>query len=102
MNPASSWDLNLADARDRGALGDVERQQPERVLFAINVDRPPDRVAPGAARGQCHVVPKRALVSLERSEDDAALVRRVTVVKQVGRHAPSLPRPAFPHIGATP
>jgi len=42
-------DLNLTDAGDGGALGHVERQQPEGIRFAVGLDRPPDLVPAGAA-----------------------------------------------------
>jgi hypothetical protein len=47
-------------------------------------------------------VAERASVSLERREDDAALVRLVTVVEQVAVHAPSLPPAALTIIRAPP
>ena len=47
-----SWDVDLADARCGGALGDVERQQPERVCLGRGLHRPPDRVLARAARGE--------------------------------------------------
>ena len=75
------WDLDLADAGDSGALGHVERQQPERVFFAAGLDRPPDRVPAGAARGQGRLVAKRAAVSFERGERHATLRRLVTMVQ---------------------
>src|SRR5262245_30811236 len=50
IRTTSSWDLHFADVGDRGALGHVERQKPERVLLAVGVHRPPDLVTAGAAR----------------------------------------------------
>ena len=47
-----------------GALGDVGGQQRERVLFGRRLDRPPDRVPAGAARGERRLVAKRALGAL--------------------------------------
>jgi hypothetical protein len=41
-------------------------------------------------------------VTLERGEDDAALVRLVAVLKQVAGHGSSLPRRGCADIGATP
>src|SRR5215472_17025559 len=63
-----SWDLHLADLGDGGAFGHVERQQSERVVFAVGLHRPPDRVPASAARGQGRPVANRARVSLERSK----------------------------------
>ena len=100
--PAQSWNLDLADVCDGCALRDVERQQPERVLLAVGLDRPPDPVSAGGAGGERRVVAKRALVSFERGEDDAALVGRVTVVKQVTGHTVNLPRRRCSDIGAPP
>src|SRR5437762_14245891 len=97
-----SWDLNLADGRDGGALGDVERQQLECAFLAVGVDCPPDLVAAGAARCQGRPVAKRALVAFEGGEHHAAVVGGVTVVKQVTRHAPSLPWNGSPYIRALP
>src|SRR5512146_833099 len=57
-----SWDLNLADEGDGGALGHVVGQQRERVRFAVSLDRPPDLVPAGTARGQGRLVAKRAVV----------------------------------------
>ena len=86
---------DLAHARGGRALGDVERQQRERVLLARGLDGPPDRVPAGAARGERRPVAKRASVPFEGGEDDAALVRLVVVVEQVVGHAddPAAPRP---------
>src|SRR5215472_2795299 len=86
-----SWDLHLADLGDDGAFGHVERQQSERVVFAVGVDRPPDRVPAGAARGQGRLVAQRAVVAFERGEHHAALVRLVSVVQQVAGHEPTVP-----------
>ena len=87
---ALTGDLHLGNARDGGAGGDVVRELPERVGLGLGLDRPPDRVAAGAARPERGLMPKRALVALERGEDDAALLRLVTVVEQVTRHGSSL------------
>src|SRR5205823_398638 len=87
-----SRDLHLAHARGGGAVGDVRGQQPERVLFGCRFDRPPDRVSAGATRRERRLVPKRASMTPERCEDDAAFVRLVAVMKQVTGHEPSLPR----------
>src|SRR5690242_3910004 len=97
-----SWDLDFADARDGRAPGDVGRQEPQGVVLARRVDRPPDLVAAGAARRQGQLVPERADVSLERGEDDTTLVRRVAVLEQVSRHAASLPRQSAADIGGAP
>ena len=97
-----SWDLDLADARDGVALGHVERQQPERVLFAHGVDRPPDLVSTKAARGQRRPMAKGALVSFERGEHDTAVVLGVMVVEEVSGHRTSLSRAGCGHIGASP
>ena len=72
--PWGSWDLHLGDRDGGGALGDEERQQRERVRLGRGVDRPPDRVAAGGARGQRRAVAERALVAPEGRERDAALV----------------------------
>src|SRR5215470_702381 len=97
-----SWDLNLTHAGYGGALGHVEGQQPERVLFAVGLYRPPDRVPAGAARGQGRPVAERAVVSFERSEHHAALFRLVAVVEQVAGHEPNVPpRPPPRHRGTT-
>src|SRR5262249_28295531 len=100
--PSCSWDLNLTDAADGGALGHVVRQQPERVLFAGGLHRPPDRVAAGAARGQGRLVAKRAVVSFERGEYHAALLRLVAVVEQVAGHEPTVPPCRRADIGGSP
>src|SRR5215467_5751077 len=60
-----SWDLNFADVGDGGAFGHVVRQQSERVVFAAGLNRPPDRVPAGAARGQGRPVAQRAVVAFE-------------------------------------
>src|SRR5215472_9239830 len=97
-----SWDLKLTDARDGSAFGHVERQQPERVVFAVGLDRPPDLVPAGAARGQGRPVAQRAVVSFERGERHAALVRLVAVVQQVTGHEPTVPpHPPPRHRGIT-
>ena len=61
--------------------GDVAGQQRERVLVGCRFDRPPDCVPAGATRGKRWLVTQRALVSFERGEDDAAVVRLVAVVE---------------------
>src|SRR4029453_5600178 len=76
---ARSRDVNLADARHGGALGDVGRQQAEGLPFRCGVDRLPDRVSPGAARRERRLVAKRALVPLEGGEDNPALLGLVAV-----------------------
>src|SRR5512133_2617588 len=97
-----SRDLDLADGRRGRPLGDVERQQPQSVLFALGLDRPPDRVAARAARGERSSVAKWALVALERREHDAALARLVMVLEQVTGHGSSLSQAGRADIGATP
>src|SRR5215470_338382 len=88
-----SWDLNLADEGDGGALGHVVRQQAERFFFAAGLDGPPDRVPASAARGQGRPVAKRAVVSFERGEHHAALSWFVPVVEQIAGHESNvLPR----------
>jgi hypothetical protein len=47
-------------------------------------------------------VAKRALVAFEGGEHDAALVRLVTVMKQVAGHAASLPPRPLRDIGRHP
>ncbi len=78
------------------------RQQPERVVFARGVDRPPDRVAAGVAGCERRSMTERALVPLERREHDATLVRLVAVLQEVTGHASSLPPRARIDIGRTP
>lgn len=97
-----SWDLYLADAADGRALCDVVGEQPERVRFGLRLDRPPDRVSAGAARGERRPVAKRALMPLERGEDDAALMRLVAVLEQVLGHGSSLPPSGSADIGRHP
>jgi len=53
-----SQDVDLADARNGGALRDVQREQPKRIGFGLGLDRPPDRVSAGAARGERWTVAK--------------------------------------------
>src|SRR5512132_1996410 len=97
-----SRDLDLADGRRGRAFGDVERQQPQGVLFALGLDRPPDRVAAGAARGERSAVAKWTLVAPERREHDAALARLVMVLEQVTGHGSSLSQGGPADIGAPP
>jgi hypothetical protein len=97
-----SWDVDLAHARRGSALRDVGRQQLERVLYGCAFDRPPDRVAAGAARGERRAVAKSAFVPPEGGKDDTALVRLVVVVQQVVGHAARLPLRCRPDIGAPP
>src|SRR4051794_14111679 len=97
-----SRDDEFSHASDRRALGDEERELPQRVLLARGLDRPPDRVATGEARGQRRAVAERAFVTLEGRERDAALVRLVAVMDQEARQAMSIPASPDPDIGATP
>src|SRR3954451_19130628 len=97
-----SWDHDLAHASDRRALRDEERQEPQRVLLAGGLDRPPDRVAAGRAGGQRRAVAERALVALEGGERDAALVRLVAVLDEEAGHAARLTRRRHPYIGRPP
>src|SRR4051794_39801237 len=60
-----SWDLHLADAAYGRSLGDVGRQQLQRVLLACGFDGPPDRVAARMARGDRRLVAEGAVVALE-------------------------------------
>jgi hypothetical protein len=75
------WDVDLVNAGDGGALGDVWREQLERVLFAFGLNRPPNRVSTGAAGCKCGLVTERARKSFEGGEDDAALARLMTMLK---------------------
>src|SRR3954451_18325718 len=97
-----SGDDDFGHACDRRALGDEERELPQRVLLAGGLNRPPDRVAAGEARGQRRAVTERAFVTLEGRERDAALVRLVAVMDQEARHATSIPAIPDPDIGARP
>ena len=85
-----SWNVDLADARCRRALRDVEGEQSDRVPLGCGFDGPPDRVPARKARGERRAVAKRAVVAFEGGEHDAALVRLVAVVEQVTRHGSSL------------
>src|SRR4051812_48247408 len=97
-----SRDHDLAHASDRRALRDEERQELKRVHFAGGLDRPPDRVAAGRARGQRRAVAERALVALEGGERDAAVPRLVAVLDQEARHATRLTPWRHPDIGRAP
>src|SRR5204863_7045807 len=97
-----SWDVDLAHARRGGALRDVGRQQSERVFCGCALDRPPDRVAAGTARGERAAVAKSAFVPPEGGKDDTALVRLVVVVQQVLGHEASLSPRCGPDIGGPP
>ena len=96
------WNLDLADPAGSCALGDEIGQQLERLLFTLSFDRPPDRVSTRAARGESPTVPERALVSLERREDDTALVRLVPAFELISRHTASLGRSDLADIGRHP
>jgi hypothetical protein len=96
-----SWDLHFAYAGDGGSFGDVGRQQSQRVLLTRRFDRPPDRVAAGAARGKGRSVTERAVVTLERLEHDAALTWQVPMLEEEAGHASSFPRRAAADIGRT-
>src|SRR3954447_21642735 len=98
----SSRDHDLTHASDGRALRDEERQQPQRVLLAGGLDRPPNRVASRRAGGQRRAVAERALVALEGSERDAAVVRLVAVLDQEARHATRLTPRRHPDIGRAP
>ena len=97
-----SWDVDLTHARGGRTLSDVAGQQPERVLCGRALDRPPDRVTAGAARGECRQVTKWAFVPLERGENGAALMGLVVVVEQVLGHATRLTPRGRSDIGGTP
>src|SRR4051794_35789138 len=97
-----SGDDDFGHACDRRALGDEERQLPQRVLLAGGLDRPPDRVAAGEARDQRRAVAERAFVALEGRERDTALVRLVAVLDQEARHATSVPAMRPRRIGGRP
>src|SRR3954451_16919160 len=84
--PRRLRDLHLANRDGRGALGDVEGQQRERVGLARGLHRPPDRVAARTAGRERALVAKRAREATESGESDAALVRLVVVVEQVAGH----------------
>ena len=96
------WDVDLAHAGGSGALSDVGRQQPERVLLTRGVDRPPDRMAAGVAGGDRRSMTQRALVPLERREHDAALVRLVAMLQEVMEHPSRLLPRRCTDIGRTP
>jgi hypothetical protein len=98
----ASWDLDVAHPSCGCAFGDEEGQQRKCVLFGGCVDRPPDGVPTGTARGERRPVAKRASVTLERGEHDAALVWLVTMLQQVARHEPSLSLLGPGDIGAAP
>src|SRR3954447_20800788 len=98
----SSRDHDLADASERRALRDEERQQLQRVLLAGGLDRPPDRVAAGRAGGQRGAVAERALMALESGERDAALVRLVAVLDDEAGHMARLTPRRHPDIGRPP
>src|SRR3954451_6077070 len=97
-----SRDLDLADARRGRACGDVQRQELECFVRGERLHRPPDRVTSGVAGGQRRSAAERALVSLERGVDDAALVGLVEVLQEETRHAASLPQPRPRHHGDAP
>ena len=79
-------DLDRADPGRGGALGEVERQLLERLLFASRFHDPPDRVPAVRAGGERLLTAQWALLALERGERDAALLRLVLVVKEVAEH----------------
>src|SRR3954447_4891689 len=97
-----SRDLDLADPRRRGALGDEERQQRHRVGRRRRIDGPPDRVPSVVAAADRALVAEWAGVARERRERDAALARLVAVMEQVARHPPTVAGRARHDIGAAP
>jgi hypothetical protein len=84
-----SWNFDLTDTTGGCALGNEIRQHLQRFPFSFRLDRPPDRVSTGAARGESPTVAKWAIVSFEGCEDDSTLVRRVPVFELEARHAMS-------------
>ena len=82
-----SWDLDFSDLDCSRTLGDKGGQKRERVLGALRVDEPPDRVAAEEARRYRRLVTQRARVSLEASKRDAALARMMLVEKEILGHA---------------
>src|SRR4051794_14539206 len=97
-----SRDDDLGDPSGGRALRDEERKLSQRVLLAVGLDRPPDRVATDRAGGQRRAMAEGTLVALEGGECDAALVRLVAVLDDEAGHAARLtPRPR-PYIGRPP
>src|SRR5512136_473999 len=73
-------DVDLVHARDGGALGDVWREQPQRLRFARGVNRPPDRVPARTARRERGAVTEWTRVSFEGGKDDPALARLMAML----------------------
>ena len=97
----ASRDVDLVDARRRGALGEEVRQESECFVGAGRLHLPPDRVPAEGARGQRRAVAERARVPPEGGERHAALVRLVTVLEQEAGHGSQLARqPPARHQGA--
>jgi hypothetical protein len=78
------------------------RQQRQRLRLITGFDRPPDRVSAAEAGGDRRLMPEPTSVPLEGGEHGPALVRSVTVLKQVTGHTTSLTTPALSHIGGAP
>ena len=94
--------ISTRDPGCSGALGDEERQEPERLGLAAGLA--PTTRSRGRRRRTRRASPaaQRALVALEGGERDAALMRLVSVVDEEARHAMRVLSNARPDIRGAP
>ena len=97
-----SRDSYFGDLSRSRALSDVEGQLRDCLRLGGSIDRPPDGVSTGPARGERGAVTERALVSLEGREHDAAFWGLVFVVEDVPGHPSRLPHAMRRDIGGLP
>src|SRR5215218_9612830 len=81
-----SRDLHVGDGDDGRALGEVVRQELQRLALRRGADDPPDLVPAERARTDGRSATQRAVVAGERGERGPALLWTVFVMEEIARH----------------
>src|SRR5258705_13447993 len=85
-----SGNRNAAYTRHLASLAQVVGELPERVLFGLRVDDPPQRVATLQTAREREPVAQRGVESAPRGERERAFVGGVAVAEEERRHALNL------------
>src|SRR5688572_33406149 len=80
-----SRDLHVGDGDDGRALGEVVRQELQRLALRRGADDPPDLVPAERARTDGRSATQRALVSGERGECGPAFLWTVSVMEEIAK-----------------
>src|ERR687897_634863 len=100
-----SRDLHVGDGDEGRALGEVVRQELQRLALRRGADDPPDLVPAERARTDGRSATQRAVVAGERGERGPAFLWTMSVMEEIARHrwqSVAADRPTHPRLTPPP